>query len=449
MRQAFPISILILLVSTGAAPCYDRFDAGCNDCHGSYLKKPYTSPRGEVWPTSLHELHRNKDYMGGAAERACELCHIQTGDNPDMNRSAVGPGCLNCHGRMYAGKAEGRGLRQHHRQAGASNCSGCHPSSETPHPEKVKPPAYGGTRTIVGDPCNLIREKREDWSGNGRGLDNDGDGLYDGADPDCKPANQPPRADFTFTPTKCSTVVRFADASTDPDAGDAIASWAWDFGDDGSVDSTLKDPSREFASAGTFSVRLTVKDASGAEGTAAKQVVIPANRAPAADFQASVAGADVRFTDLSADSDGTVESWSWAFGDGATSTAREPAHTYANFGTFPVTLTVSDDCGATGEKTLDIVVVSPPKGFTRGDCNSDAQLDIGDAIRILNYLFGQGAVLCLDACDSNDSGQHDIGDGIYLLNHLFAKGDPPPEPFIRCGVDPTDDPFGCQESSCR
>jgi PKD repeat protein len=72
----------------------------------------------------------------------------------------------------------------------------------------------------------------------------------------------------------------------------------------------------------------------------------PTNQAPTADFTSSCAGGSCDFTDASTDSDGTVASWSWTFGDGGTSTAQNPTHEYACGGSYTVTLTVTDDDGA-------------------------------------------------------------------------------------------------------
>lgn len=83
-------------------------------------------------------------------------------------------------------------------------------------------------------------------------------------------------------------------------------------------------------------------------------------------------------------------------------------------------------------------------GFIRGQASSDQSLDIGDAIFILDYLFGGGPTpFCLDAADANDSAAIDIGDPIFLLNYLFTGGAPPPPPFAEPGLDLTADPYGC------
>ncbi|MEI2454123.1 PKD domain-containing protein [Lysobacter firmicutimachus] len=82
----------------------------------------------------------------------------------------------------------------------------------------------------------------------------------------------------------------------------------------------------------------------------------PGNNPPVANFSASASGLTVSFTDSSTDSDGSIVSRSWNFGDGTTSTATSPSKTYAAAGTYTVTLTVTDDDGATHTKTASVTV---------------------------------------------------------------------------------------------
>jgi PKD repeat protein len=88
------------------------------------------------------------------------------------------------------------------------------------------------------------------------------------------------------------------------------------------------------------------------------------NAAPTADFTYTTTDLTADFTDQSTDSDGIVEAWSWDFGDGNTSTAQNPSHTYAADGTYPVTLTVTDDDGATDFVDKDVTVSSGGGGIT-------------------------------------------------------------------------------------
>jgi len=86
------------------------------------------------------------------------------------------------------------------------------------------------------------------------------------------------------------------------------------------------------------------------------------NVAPVAAFSASANGLTATFSDDSTDSDGTIAYRSWNFGDGATSTAHDPSHTYAAAGTYMVTLTVTDNAGATDSRSETVTVSASAGG---------------------------------------------------------------------------------------
>lgn len=83
------------------------------------------------------------------------------------------------------------------------------------------------------------------------------------------------------------------------------------------------------------------------------------NVPPVADFTFAATDLAVNFTDASTDSDGNIASWAWDFGDSGTSSAQNPTHTYASGGTYNVTLTVTDNDGATDSVTKPVTVTAP------------------------------------------------------------------------------------------
>jgi PKD repeat protein len=77
-----------------------------------------------------------------------------------------------------------------------------------------------------------------------------------------------------------------------------------------------------------------------------------------ANFTYATNNLTANFTDASSDPDGTVVTRFWEFGDGATSSSTNPTRIYTTAGTYPVTLTVTDNAGATGSKSVPVTVSS-------------------------------------------------------------------------------------------
>ncbi|HEY3013336.1 MAG TPA: PKD domain-containing protein, partial [Gemmatimonadales bacterium] len=176
--------------------------------------------------------------------------------------------------------------------------------------------------------------------------------------------NNDPVATFTVGACTVGVACTFTDTSTDPDGNNTIVSRTWDFGDGSPLVQDVTNPSHTFAAASTYQVKLTVTDNAGASASVTNPVVVSgtANTPPIASFTAPACTVNIGclFTDASSDPDGTIASWSWNFGDGSPAAPdQNPSHTYAAAGTFNVTLTVTDNLGATGTVTLP-VTVSPP-----------------------------------------------------------------------------------------
>jgi PKD repeat protein len=203
----------------------------------------------------------------------------------------------------------------------------------------------------------------------------------------------PPVANFTAAPTSgfAPLSVAFTDASTGP-----ITSRLWSFGDGGT--STATNPSHTYA-AGTYTVSLELTGPGGTDTETKTAFIVVTLPPPVANFSAAptsgVAPLDVAFTDLST---GSITSRLWSFGDGGTSTATNPSHTYA-VGIYTVSLTATGPGGADTETRAGLIVVtspSPVANFTAAPTGGVAPLEVAFAdastgtITTRLWSFGDG-----------------------------------------------------------
>lgn len=205
------ITLWLVMSLGGTAIAYDKYAddtapdpdlTNCAACHGPFNSGSAYSelePGGGVWPNDLMTTHE-QDMLGGD----CDTCHSTGGRTPVyLNTSRGGDGlmaisCVGCHGRLQDATAgitdgAGAGLRRHHIGTGASDCwETCHNHADADPGslpvdlvgEDVLPEYYanpGTGHSIPTSPCN----SSENIAGSSNGQDNDGDLLYEGADPDC------------------------------------------------------------------------------------------------------------------------------------------------------------------------------------------------------------------------------------------------------------------------
>jgi len=151
------------------------------------------------------------------------------------------------------------------------------------------------------------------------------------------------------------TTVQFTDTSTN-----SPTSWMWTFGDGGT--STLKNPSHTYTTAGSYTVSLTVTNSGGSNTlTRTNYITVTSAIPPNASFTGSptsgVAPLTVTFTDVSTNS---PTSWAWTFGDGGTSTLKNPSHTYTTAGAYTVSLTVTNSGGRSTASMTNYITVPAP-----------------------------------------------------------------------------------------
>jgi PKD repeat protein len=104
-------------------------------------------------------------------------------------------------------------------------------------------------------------------------------------------ANAPPVARFTSTPDGSTVSFSGAD-STDPDTGDRIVSWAWDFGDGSSAVTTVPTTVHTYATTGVHRVTLVVTDERGERSAPVTRPVHPGEHAPSLVISEPPAGAE-------------------------------------------------------------------------------------------------------------------------------------------------------------
>jgi len=159
-----------------------------------------------------------------------------------------------------------------------------------------------------------------------------------------------PIANFSATPrnTCAMTLINFSDSSTGN-----TKHWLWSFGD-GST-STIENPSHIYNDTGFYDVQLIAWNRGCPDTLKLKNYIFI--NPPIAKFIVTNI-CDSPYTKIFTDQSIGSDTWSWNFGDGTTSTIQSPEHTYADTGTYTISLTVTNDttnCSYTTTKTIKVV----------------------------------------------------------------------------------------------
>jgi PKD repeat protein len=204
---------------------------------------------------------------------------------------------------------------------------------------------------------------------------------------------RPPVANFTYSPSSSintTTNVQFTfrqvNGSGDPET------YLWTFGD-GTAPSTERNPSHVFARTGDITVTLVVSNAGGTSPPFTQTIrvtVPPATASFTVPPTPRIAGTPVAFNNTTPTQPGL--SYAWEFGAaGATSTMRNPTYTYANPGTYTVTLRVTNDGGTSQPFRMDVrIYPAPAAAFT-----APATANSGQSVQFDNTSTGTDAATYL------------------------------------------------------
>ena len=165
--------------------------------------------------------------------------------------------------------------------------------------------------------------------------------------------------------------VTFTNLSTPFNDTTPISKFKWDFYGDGTelLETTNLNPVVfVYKNVGTFYPKLIVVDINNIESDVFNTVAITVNdivnQPPIADFNFEqntfLPPFLVAFTDTSRDTDGSIISWNWNFGDSNTSTLQNPLNEYTIEGTYNVKLIVADNLGKTGEIVKSVTISRLP-----------------------------------------------------------------------------------------
>lgn len=209
------------------------------------------------------------------------------------------------------------------------------------------------------------------------------------------------------------------------------ATYFWNFGDSSPIDSTSGAlTTHSYPHDSTFTVVFTVRDVNGCTQSITQHILI---QHPTVMFRDSVVAqgcgfTTVQFYDMSVGAG--IGQWQWQFGDGASSTAQNPTHTYSTPGYYNVSLVVTNAGPCTGSLVMDsLVLVQGPVGtFTFNPHNGCNPLTVhfvatGTNISTYTWDFGDGTVITTTSDTISHIYTQDIvATPILLLTDTLANG---------------------------
>ncbi len=210
---------------------------------------------------------------------------------------------------------------------------------------------------------------------------------------------QVPVASFTIDKNiGCAPlVVGFTNTSS------GAVSYSWNFGN--SNTSTIANPTSAFLSAGVYNVKLVVTSAGGQRDSSTATITVVNN--PIASFSSNTLSGceDVNVISFTNNSNNST-TYNWDFGDGNTSTATNPTHTYLTPGTYSIKLIASNQYGCQDIQIKNNYIVIYPKPVANFSVNMTSSCNVstvfsftsqGVGLSTYQWNFGDGSSSSLSA----------------------------------------------------
>ncbi|SHJ88300.1 Por secretion system C-terminal sorting domain-containing protein, partial [Reichenbachiella agariperforans] len=206
-----------------------------------------------------------------------------------------------------------------------------------------------------------------------------------------------PNIDFTVDDSRC---IDNTNTFTAIDDGD-IASYSWDFNEDGVEDSNIANPSYQYPAAGNYQTKLTVTNGSCSNQVTETISMYPVPPSPSFEVVEDLPYCS--FSELNLDNTtdesnhvGAAISYSWDYGDGsAMENSVDGRHNYAVADDYSISLTMSiPGCATTANQTVSVIAGPQPDFVIDNDCFGDqtafTNLSIGDDLVNPLWNFGDG-----------------------------------------------------------
>jgi PKD repeat protein len=186
-----------------------------------------------------------------------------------------------------------------------------------------------------------------------------------GIDPPNGPVNHPPSVNATASPMSGPAPLQVAFNCNASDPEGASLTYQWTFGD--GTTSTVRNPSKTYSAEGSFTAYVRVSDGTNVVQSSNLAIFV-GNRPPvvaaSSDVTSGALPLTVQFSSAgSSDPEGAPLQYNWTFGDGTTSTAANPVHTYNQQGIYTVRLDVSDGQATVTSAPISITVFNSTDGL--------------------------------------------------------------------------------------